>query len=60
MVIKQFRYVYNLYQANYYIKNNIELIEVGTAKNGRVFYKFKDSYKLQEVFQNWCNIQYKK
>ena len=60
MVIKEFRYIYNIYQANYYIKNNIELIEVGTATNGRVFYKFKDSYKLQKVFKDWCNIQYKK
>lgn len=60
MIIKEFRYVYNIYQANYYIKNNIELLEVGTAKNGRVFYKFKDSHELQLVFKSWCSIQHKK
>lgn len=57
MNIKEFRYIYNIYQANYYIKNKIELIEVGTAPNGRVFYKFKDSYKLQQTFKSWCNLQ---
>lgn len=57
MHIKEFRYIYNIYQANYYIKNKIELIEVGTASNGRVFYKFKDSYKLQQTFKSWCNMQ---
>ena len=54
MNIKDFRYVYNLYQAQYYINNDIELVEVNKTNKGYVYYKFKDSVKLQQVFKNWC------
>lgn len=57
MIIKEFRYIYNIYQANYYIANNIKPVDFGTASNGKVFYKFKDSYELQQVFKSWCNLQ---
>ena len=55
MIIKEFRYIYNINQANFYLKHNIQLIETGVAGTGKTFYKFKDSRRLQEVYKKWLD-----
>lgn len=53
-MIKDFRYIYNIKQANFYIDNNMFPIETGrNDKTGNIYYKFKNSKELQNVFAKW-------
>lgn len=54
-MIKEFRYIYNMKQANFYIQQGLIPMEVGTGEKQDVYIKFKDSERLQEVFKKWMD-----
>lgn len=55
-IIKDYRYIYNMEQANFYILFGLTKDIVGSGiSNGSAFIKFKDSEKLQEAFDLWMN-----
>ena len=54
--IKDYRYIYNLQQAYFYIREGLTPIDEGkNLKTNKRFYKFKDSENLQQIFRKWCN-----
>lgn len=53
-IIKDYRYVYDMNQANFYIQNGHAPIEAGNCKRG-VYLKFKDSSELQKSFCKWMD-----
>lgn len=53
-IIKDFRYIYDLNQANFYIQNNHTPVQCGSCDRG-VWLKFKDSEDLQLVFGSWMD-----
>lgn len=58
-MIKDYRYLYNMEQVNFYIANKIYPIETGiNSKTGNTYYKFKDSEELQKVFCKWMTRKY--
>ncbi|UZW14340.1 hypothetical protein OSC52_00265 [Clostridium pasteurianum] len=57
-MIKEFRYIYNMEQANFYIQNGLVPVEVGTGAKKDVFLKFKDGEELQMVFKLWMERKY--
>lgn len=54
--IKEYRYIYNPVQANFYIQNDLRLEEIGISeKQNDIFFKFKDSEELQRCFRKWMD-----
>ncbi|URZ00587.1 hypothetical protein [Clostridium felsineum] len=53
--MKEFRYIYNVLQANFYVQHDIKLIEVGVGKKKDVYFKFKDGQELQKIFRLWMD-----
>ncbi|MFT8312939.1 MAG: hypothetical protein ABF633_01645 [Clostridium sp.] len=54
-MIKDFRYIYNMEQANFYLKNGLVPVGFGTGVKQDVYIKFKDCERLQEIFKNWMD-----
>ncbi|MDF2884967.1 MAG: hypothetical protein K0R54_5538 [Clostridiaceae bacterium] len=54
-MIKEFRYIYDMNQANFYLQNG--QIPVCFGKGGRndIYIKFKDSEELQKIFKQWMD-----
>lgn len=52
--IKNYRYIYDIKQANFYIQNGHCPIEVGICKKG-IYLKFKDNENLQKTFHKWMD-----
>ena len=53
-IIKDFRYIYDLNQANFYMEKNHCPIQCGYCDRG-FWLKFKDSDELQQVFRDWMD-----
>lgn len=53
-MVKEFRYIYNMEQANFYLQNGLTPIGVGIGGKNEVFLKFIDGEVLQTVFKKWC------
>jgi hypothetical protein len=59
-MIKDYRYVYNPAQAEFYIKNGLIPIAIGNHKKTKnMFFKFKDSAYLQTLYHEWINRKHK-
>ncbi|MDF2883757.1 MAG: hypothetical protein K0R54_4321 [Clostridiaceae bacterium] len=54
-MIKEFRYIYDMNQANFYLQNGQIPLEFGIGGKNDVFIKFKDSNELQEIFHKWMD-----
>jgi hypothetical protein len=55
-IIKDYRYIYNMEQVNFYILFGLNCDICGSGvSNGKAYIKFKDSKKLQEAFSLWMN-----
>ncbi|MGL4451162.1 MAG: hypothetical protein ACRCTZ_08240 [Sarcina sp.] len=59
--VKEYQYIYNLHQANWFIKKGARAYELGTHDNGNVFVKFKRE-ELSTMWTEWINYKnsYKK
>lgn len=58
-MIKDYRYLYNPKQAEFYIKNGImpESIDIN-KKTNKVFFKFKDGKELQKIYHKWMVLNF--
>lgn len=56
--VKEFRYIFNISQANYYLENGLIPIGFGVGSKKDVYIKFKDSKELQDVFSKWMDRKY--
>lgn len=57
--VKDFRYIYDMNQANFYLDNGQVPVGFGVGGKNDVYVKFKDSEKLQNVFHKWMDRKYK-
>jgi hypothetical protein len=57
--IKEFFYIYNVKQADFFVKNNLQPIEIGKGNSQAVYIKFLRNDDSNKVFDMWCNIQNK-
>lgn len=53
--IKEFRFVYDMNQANFYLENGQIPVKFGVGGKDDVFIKFKDSEELQQIFKKWMD-----
>lgn len=54
MKMKEFIYIYNLQQANFYLQNGVIPVEIAKSElNGRTYAKFKRS-ETKQIFDKWC------
>ncbi len=52
--VNKYFYIYNFEQANFFIHNGLEVLEVGKgSKHGDVYLKFLRNQKANEVFDRW-------
>lgn len=52
---QKFFYIYNPHQANFYVLNGLEVIEIGKGNKGDIYVKFLRNEKSEEVFTRWSN-----
>ena len=52
---KEYFYIYNFNQANFYMQSGIKPFEVGIGKKGEPYIKFKNTIELQAAFTKWMN-----
>lgn len=57
-IIKDFRYIYDMNQANFYLQQGQVPVECGTSTKNNVYIKFKDSEELQRIFHKWMDRKY--
>ena len=57
-MIKEYRYIYNMQQASFYIQNGLEPIGCGIGDKKEIYIKFKDSEELQYIFNQWIDRKY--
>jgi hypothetical protein len=50
---KDFYFIYNPDQCNYYLANGLIPIKFGYGKEGDAYLKFRNSEQLQEIFKRW-------
>ena len=48
-------YIYNIEQANFFIKEGLSVVEVGIGKKKDVYIKFVRNYVSELVFTKWTN-----
>lgn len=51
----KFFYIYNPHQANFFIMNGLEVLEIGKGNKGDVYVKFLRNAKSEEVFDRWIS-----
>lgn len=57
-MIKDYRYLYNPQQAEFYIKQGLIPDEINiNRKTNKVYFKFRDSDKLQNIYKKWMLIR---
>ncbi len=47
-------YIYNLKQSEFFIKEGLEVLEIG-VRNGKVYHKFLRDEQAEKIFSKWCN-----
>lgn len=52
--MKKYYFIYDVRQANYYLKNGVELVEVGAGKKGDAYFKFIRNEHTEKVFAEWA------
>ena len=52
---KEFVYIYNQYQSEFYFSKGIVPVKVGTGSKGDFYVMFKNTKELQKAFTEWCN-----
>lgn len=54
--MKEYIYIYNIKQAQYYINCNLQPLEIGISDiNKKVYFKFNRS-ATKNLFDMWCKI----
>lgn len=48
-------YIYNLYQADYFIKHKVSPIEIGRGNKNHIYIKFVRDLDSEQVFKMWVN-----
>jgi hypothetical protein len=56
--VKDYRYIYNMDQANFYLENGQVPVEFGVGAKNDIYVKFKDSKELQNTFHEWVSRKY--
>lgn len=51
--MNKYFYIYNFEQAQFFIKNGLEVLEIGRGKRGDVYHKFLRDDKANKVFDKW-------
>jgi hypothetical protein len=52
--MEKYFYIYNLKQANFFIKNKIIPIELGKSNSDIVYVKFLRNEEADRIFTQWC------
>lgn len=47
------RFIYNMKQADFFIKNGCEILGCGTGNKGDCYVVFKDGTLFQKIFEVW-------
>lgn len=56
MSAKNYHYIYNMYQANFFIMNGLEVLEIGRGSKGDFYCRFLKTDKSKEVFDRWVKM----
>lgn len=51
---KEFVYIYNQYQSEYYFSKGIVPVKIGRGMKGDVYVMFRNTEELQQAFTEWC------
>lgn len=52
---REFVYIYNPQQSQFYFSKGIMPIKVGTGSKGDPYTMFKNTEEIQLIFTEWCN-----
>lgn len=52
---KEFVYIYNQYQSEYYFSKGIVPVKVGRGMKGDIYVMFRNTDEVKNVFTEWCN-----
>jgi len=55
--MEKYFYIYNVKQADFFVKNNLKPMEVGKGNTRAVYIKFLRNEESEEIFNQWCIIQ---
>lgn len=53
--MKEFYYIYNQRQADFFYKSGLEIVEIGRGKQGDTFIKFEKDDKSRKAFSEWMS-----
>lgn len=51
-------YIYNYYQAKYFIDNGLKVIDIKKGNKGDIYHKFIRDQESEQVFMNWKRNKY--
>jgi hypothetical protein len=51
--MKKYFYIYNPIQANFFVLNGIQVLEIGKGSKGNIYVKFPRNVQSEEVFSRW-------
>jgi len=55
---KDFYYIYNKDQSDFYFKEGVLPLNTGKGTRGDDYVKFRNTESLQKAFAKWCNRKY--
>lgn len=47
-------YIYNRFQALFYINAGLTVLEIGVGSKGDIFHRFERNAESERVFAEWC------
>ena len=51
---KEFVYIYNPHQAEFYFSKGIVPVKVGVGRKGDAYTMFKNNEEVKQAFTEWC------
>ena len=52
---KEFVYIYNQFQSQFYFSKGILPLKVGNGSKGDTYTMFKNTEEVKQAFTEWCN-----
>ncbi len=52
---KEFVFIYNQYQSEFYFSKGIVPVKVDRGSKGDIYVKFKNTDEVEKAFTEWCN-----
>lgn len=52
-VVDRYFYIYNRFQAKFFIDSGLKVLDIGVGKYGDVYHKFARDAESEDVFNQW-------